>query len=58
MEIVGHAVSRSQPAVSGYDRRIVLAYTALAIVALAAVYFASGGPGLTKSELAIATILP
>ena len=58
MEIAGHAVNRSQPTVGGYDRRIVLGYAALAIVALAAVYFASVGPGVTKSELAIATTLP
>ena len=58
MEIVGHAVNQPHTIASGYDRRIVLGYAALAIVALAAVCFASGGPGITKSELAFATTLP
>jgi hypothetical protein len=58
MEFVGHAAIRSQLAVRGYDRRITLGYVALAIVALAAVYFASGGPGITEGQLAIATVFP
>jgi hypothetical protein len=58
MESVGHVAIRSQLAVGGYDRRIMLGYVAFAIVALAAVYFASGGPGVTESQLAIATVFP
>jgi hypothetical protein len=55
MEFVQQAAVRS---VGGYDRRIVLGYTAFAIVVLATVYFASGGPGFSDAELAIATVLP
>ena len=58
MESVGHVAIRSQLGVGGYDRRIMLGYVAFAIVALAAVYFASGGPGLTESQLAIAAAFP
>jgi uncharacterized membrane protein len=58
MEFVGHAAIRSHLAVGRYDRWIVLGYIAFAIVALAAVYFASGGPGVTDSQLAIATVFP
>ncbi len=35
--------------VGGYADWIMLGYSALAIVALAAVYFASGGPGTTET---------
>ena len=55
MEFVQQAAIRS---VGGYHRRIVLGYAAFAIVALATVYFASGGPGFSETELAIATVLP
>jgi hypothetical protein len=36
----------------------MFAYAAFAIIALAAIYFASGGPGVTKADLAIATVMP
>jgi len=55
MEFVQQAAIRS---VGGYDRRIVLGYAAFAMVALAAVYFASGGPGFSETELAMAAVLP
>lgn len=58
MEFVGHAAIRSHLAVGRCDRWIVLGYVAFAIAALAAVYFASGGPGVTDSQLAIATVFP
>jgi hypothetical protein len=55
MEFVQQAAIRS---VGGHDRRIVLGYAAFAMVALAAVYFASGGPGFSEIELAMAAVLP
>ena len=55
MEIVQQAAIRS---VGGYDRRIVLGYAAFAMVALAAVYFASGGSGFSETDLAMAAVLP
>jgi hypothetical protein len=58
MEFVEQSAIRSHLAVGGYDRRIILGYVAFAVVALAAVYFACGGPGVTESQLAIATVLP
>ena len=58
MEIADHTTSRSHLAVRGYDGWILLGYIAFAIVAIAAFYFASGGPGVGDSDLAIATALP
>jgi len=55
MEYVQQAANRS---VGGHDSWIVLGYAAFAIVALAAVYFASGGPGFSETELAMAAVLP
>jgi hypothetical protein len=55
MEYVQQAANRS---VGGHDSWIVLGYAAFAIVALAAVYFASGGPGFSETELAKAAVLP
>ena len=55
MEFVQQAANRF---VGDYDRRIVLGYAAFAIVALAAVYFASGGSGFSETELATAAVLP
>ena len=55
MEFVQQAAIRS---VGGYDRRIVLGYAAFAMVALAAVYFASVGPASAKPNAQIATVLP
>jgi hypothetical protein len=58
MEITDHTAIRSHLAVRNYDGLIMLGYVALAIVAIALLYFASGGPGVTEAELAIATVLP
>jgi uncharacterized membrane protein len=55
MELVQQAAIGS---VGGYDRRILLGYAAFAMVALAAIYFASGGPGFSETELAMAAVLP
>ena len=55
MEFVQQAANRF---VGDYDRRIVLGYAAFAIVALAAVYFASSGPGFTEAERAVSTVMP
>jgi hypothetical protein len=55
MEYVQQAANRS---VGDYDRRIALGYAAFAVVALAAVYFASGGSGFSETELAMAAVLP
>ena len=41
-----------------YDGWVMFGYVAFAIIALVAIYFASGGPGLTEAEIAIATIMP
>ena len=58
MEITDHTAIRSRLAVRNYDDLILLGYVAFAIVAFAVLYFASGGPGATEAELAIATVLP
>jgi hypothetical protein len=58
MEIANRTAIQSQLAVRNYNSLIMLGYVALAIVAIAALYFASSGPGITDTELAIATVLP
>ena len=47
------------PAVSrSYDGWIILGYAAFAVVASAAMYLASGGPGLSDADFAIAMAMP
>jgi hypothetical protein len=58
MEITDRSVLQSPVKVRDYDGLIVLGYVAFAIVAIAALYAASTGPGLTEAELALATVLP
>jgi hypothetical protein len=58
MEITDHTAIRSHLAVGNCDGLIMLGYVAFAIVAIAALYFASSGPGVTEAELAIASVLP
>ena len=58
MEIADHTAIRPHLAVRKYDSLIMVGYLAFAIVAIAALYFASGGPGIAEAELAIATVLP
>lgn len=58
MEITEHTAIRSPLAVRHYDGLIMLGYVVIAIVAIAALYIASSGPGFTAAELAIATALP
>jgi len=49
---------RSHLAVRSYDRWILLGYVAFAILAIIAIYFASGGPGVTEADLVSAIALP
>ena len=58
MEITDHTALRSRLAVRNYDNLIMLGYVAFAIVAIAVLYLASGGPGVTEAELAIASVFP
>ena len=58
MEITDHTAIRSHLAVRNYDGLIMLGYVAIAIVAIAVLYFASSGPGVTEAELAVAAVLP
>jgi len=58
MEIADHTAIRSRLAVRNFDGLIMLGYVAFAIVAIAVLYIASNGPGVTEAELAIATVLP
>jgi hypothetical protein len=44
--------------VRDHDGLILLGYLAFAIVAIAALYAASSGPGVTGADLALATVLP
>jgi len=59
MEIAEHTASiSSSSAVRSYDGWVILRYAACAAIALAAIYLASGGPGTTEANLAIATSMP
>jgi len=56
MESLDHPAIRLH--LANYNSFIILGYAALAIVAIATLYFASIGPGFTEAELAISTVLP
>ena len=53
------AISYTMPSsVRGYDGLIISGYIAFAAVILAAIYFASGGPGFTESDLSAMAMMP
>ena len=58
MAIAEQAASRSHLASHSYDRWILVGYLAFAILAIAAIYFASGQPGFTKADPLGAIALP
>ena len=58
MAIAEHTAFQSHLAIRSYDRWIVLGYVAFAILAISAIYFASGGPGVTEADLVSAIALP
>ena len=58
MEITNHTATRSYFAAHNYNSLAILGYAAFAIVAIAALYFASIGPGHTEAELAMAAVFP
>ena len=58
MKITDYTAIQSYLVICNYDRLITLGYVAFAIVAVAMLYFASSGPGVTEAELATATVLP
>jgi hypothetical protein len=49
---------RPHLAVRSYDRRIMLAYLVLALLAIAALHFAFNGPGFAEADFATAMVLP
>jgi hypothetical protein len=57
MEITEHTASRAHLVVRNYDRLIMLGYIAITLVVIVLLY-ASSGPGVTETELAVATVLP
>ena len=58
MEITDHTAIRSRLAVRNSDALIMLGYVAFAVVAIALLYLACSGPGVTEAELAVATVFP
>jgi hypothetical protein len=58
MNIADRTALRPHLAVRSYDRRIMLAYLVLALLAIAALHFAFNGPGFAEADLATATVLP
>jgi hypothetical protein len=58
MEIADHTAIRSRLAVHNHDGLVTLGYVILAIVAIAAIYFASVQPGFTEADLVSAIALP
>jgi hypothetical protein len=51
-------MGRSAPLVRSYDGSIILGYAAFAVIALVAIYFASGGPGFSASDLSAMAMMP
>ena len=58
MAIAEHTASRSHLASNRYGWWIFWGYLALAVLAIAAIYFASGQPGFTEANLLGAIALP
>ncbi|MBV8675063.1 MAG: hypothetical protein JOZ33_16670 [Acidobacteriaceae bacterium] len=58
MAIAEHTASRSHLASHSYERWIFWGYLAFAILAIAAIYFASIQPGFTEADLLGAIALP
>ena len=58
MTISEHAAFQSHSAVRSNDRWILLGYLALAILAIAEIYFASTQPGFTEADLLRTGALP
>ena len=44
--------------VRSYDGVIIIGYMAFAVVMLAAIYFASGGPSFTDADLSAMAMMP
>ncbi|SFI42717.1 hypothetical protein [Bradyrhizobium sp. Gha] len=52
-------ISHTMPSsVRSYDGLITLGYIAFAVTLLAAIYFASGGPSFTESDLSTMAMMP
>ena len=58
MAIPEQTFLQSYLSIRNYDHWILLGYVAFAILAITAIYFASGGPGITEADLASAMALP
>jgi len=58
MAIPEQTFLQSHLSIRNYDHWILLGYVAFAILAITAIYFASGGPGITEADLASAMALP
>jgi len=53
------AISHTMPSsVRSYDGLIIFGYAAFSVVMLAAIYFASGGPGFTDADLIAMAMMP
>ena len=55
---IADTIFRSHLAVRSYDRWILLGYVAFTILAIIAIYFASGRPGVAEADLVSAIALP
>jgi hypothetical protein len=61
MDIANHAhthVLSSRSTVRSHDGLIVAGYLAVALLAFAAIFWASGGPGMTDGDLAVMAAMP
>ena len=58
MTIADHIFIRSHSTVRNRDGWIMLGYAVLSIAAIAAIYFAAGGPGVSEAYIASAVVLP
>lgn len=59
MDIAQHpSAIASQYAVRNLDGWIIIGYAAFVVVALVAIYFASGGPGIADADSMALAVLP
>ncbi|WFU37454.1 hypothetical protein QA640_23530 [Bradyrhizobium sp. CB82] len=55
---IAHRSAPMPSLVRSYDGSIILGYAAFAVIALVAIYFASGGPSFSASDLSAMAMMP
>jgi hypothetical protein len=55
---IAHRTSAMPSFVRSYDGSIIFGYAAFAVIALVAIYFASGGPSYSDADLSVMALMP